>query len=160
METEFYSYKTGHYFRTSTRFSGWIATILSFMLVLNGSVATWFFLPVGILIQFTFNRVEFDLLNRLYREGISLFGLTFGKMLHLPGIEFLYLNRNNYSQVAESRGSMSRFQRVKYDGYIKLADNTKLHLLQEESREKALQRIEKIAADLGIVFRDRSTIMQ
>lgn len=80
-------------------------------------------------------------------------------MLHLPGIEFLYLNRNNYSQIAESRGSMSRFQRVKYDGYIKLTDNTKLHLVQEESKGKALQRMEAISDDLGIELRDRTEVV-
>ena len=61
---------------------------------------------------------------------------------------------NNYKQVSESRASMSTFKFVKYDGYIKLSDNVKLHLLQRKSKEQAMQEMQQIAQDLQAELRD------
>lgn len=156
MKSDLHSYNTGYYFSTAARFLGWVSTVFALFQVINGSVAAYLFLPIGIMTQFTYYRTDFDLLNRTYREGIRFFGITFGKLQHLPGVDFLYLNKNNYSQLAESRASMTRFRSVKFDGYIKLADNTKLHLVQEHTKEKALQQMEKISDDLGIELRDQT----
>lgn len=54
----------------------------------------------------------------------------------------------------ESRGSMSVQQVEKFDGYLKLAYNVKLHLVQQKSKEKAMQQMEKIAEDLQVELRD------
>lgn len=156
MKSDLHSYNTGHYFSTAARFLGWAATVFALFQVVDGSVAAYFILPAGIITQFCYYRTEFDLLNRTYREGVRLFGITFGKVKPLPGVDFLYLNKNNYSQLAESRASMTQFRGVKFDGYIRLADDTKLHLVQEHTKEKALQQLEKISDDLGIELRDQT----
>ena len=133
-------------------------TAFAVLSVYNGSLAAWLLLPVGFVVQFTFYQIEIDLINRTYKEGVLLAGIIFGKMRHLPGVDFLYLNKNKYSYTAESRASMARFRGIKYDGYLKLADNTKLHLVQEHTKEKALQQMEKISDDLGIELRDQTDI--
>lgn len=158
MKTDFHSYNTGAYFNTAARLYGWGASAFALFQIMEDSVVAFLFLPIGIIMQFTHNRTEFDLLNRTYRVGVRCLGFTFGKVQHLPGIDFLYLNRNSYSQLAESRASMSWFRTIRYDGYIKLADQTKLHLVQEYTKEKALQRMEKISDDLGIELRDQTDI--
>ncbi|MFD2246387.1 hypothetical protein [Pontibacter ruber] len=89
-----------------------------------------------------------------YREGVSLASITFGKKLPLPGIDFLFLKKNRYSQTIESRASMATFKREKFDGYIKLSNNIKLHLLQKDNKEKALKELEQIAQDLHAELRD------
>ncbi|PVY44078.1 hypothetical protein [Pontibacter virosus] len=149
-----HSYNTGHYFSASARAFGWITTALAITMIINGSVAAYAFLPTAIVTQLTHYRTEFDLANRTYREGVRFAGITFGKMLPLAGIDFLYLKKKNYKQVSESRASMSVFQFVKYDGYIKLSDNVKLHLLQRKTKELAMQEMQQIAQDLQAELRD------
>lgn len=124
------------------------------MLILNGSVAAYSFLPAGIAAQFTHYRTEFDLERMVYREGVRFAGITFGKWQPLAGFDFLFLKRNRYSQTSESRASMSTFRFEKYDGYLKLADNVKLHLLQRGSKEKAMQGMQRFAEDLQVELRD------
>lgn len=158
MKGNSFSYNTGYYFSTAARLLGWGATALALFQIIDGSIAAYLFLPSGVITQFTHCRTEFDLLKRTYREGVRFGTVTFGKMLHLPGIDFLYLNKNKYAGQIELRASMMRFRNVKYDGFIKLADNIKLHLVQDESKEEALKRMGKISDDLGIELRDQTEI--
>ncbi|WP_299822379.1 hypothetical protein [uncultured Pontibacter sp.] len=158
METILHRYKTIHYFSSTARLFGWMATAFAVLSVYNGSVAAWVLLPAGFITQFTYRRTEIDLTNRTYRTGVLLAGITFGKMQHLAGVDFLYLNKNKYNHTAESRASTAQFRSIKYDGFLKLADGTKLHLVQEHTKEKALQLMEKISDDLGIELRDQTNI--
>ncbi|MEJ8801175.1 hypothetical protein [Pontibacter sp. H249] len=151
-------YKTTHYFSSTGRLYGWMITAFAILSVYNGSLAAWLLLPAGFVMQFTYRHIGLDLINRTYKEGVLLAGINFGKIQHLPGIDFLYLNKNKYNRVAESRASTAQFRSIKYDGYLKLADNTKLHLVQAHSKEKALQQMEKISDDLGIELRDQTEI--
>lgn len=154
MQATLHSYNTGRYFSTGVRVFGWIATGFALLSVLDGSIAAYVFLPVGIITHFTHYRMEFDLEHMTYREGVRFAGITFGKKLPLPGFDFLFLKHNRYTQLMESRASMSTFKTEKYDGYLKLSDNVKLHLLQWNSKEKALQGMQQFADDLQVEFRD------
>ncbi|MER2998045.1 hypothetical protein [Pontibacter populi] len=158
MEKSIHSYNACHYFETTPRVFGWIISIWALVAVLGGSIAAFLALPVGVLMQFSFHRVEFDLLNRTYKEGVRICGLTFGKQLPLPGTDFLYLNKNSYNQRAESRASSMEHRGEKYDGYVKLAGTKKLHLVKKYSKEKAMHKMEKISDDLGIELRDQTDI--
>jgi hypothetical protein len=156
MEATLHGYNTGHYFSPTARVYGWVITIFAVFAILNGSLAAIILLPAGVLIQLIQRRIEIDLESRTYKVGIRMLGVTFGKQRPLSGVDFLYLNKNNHTRVAESRASTMRFRSIKYDGYLKLADDTKLHLVQENSKEKALQRMEQISEDLGIELRDQT----
>ncbi|MBD1398087.1 hypothetical protein H9Q13_13000 [Pontibacter sp. JH31] len=161
MKDTLYSYNTGHCFGIAFRVFGWLATLLALFTLVSGYVAAsygyvaaWLILPVGITTQFTHYRTEFDLEHRTYREGIGFAGMTFGDKLPLPGFEFLFLKRNRYRQTMESRGSMSTFALEKYDGYLKLADGVKLHLLQRKDKGRAMAEMERIARELNVELRD------
>jgi hypothetical protein len=161
MKTGLYSYNTGHFFGTGLRVLGWIVTLFALFSIVYGSVAefygylaAWLLLPVGIIAQFMHNRTEFDLEHKTYREGTRLAGMTFGDKLPLPGFEFLFLKRNRYKQVSESRLSRKTFRMEKFDGYLKLSDGIKLHLVQSRDKETAMQKMEQIARDLQVEFRD------
>lgn len=154
MRNDSYSYKTGKYFSAAGRAMGWVGLAIGLLAVLNGASLGWVMVPVALAMQLTYHMVEFDLQRQTYREGLQLLGLKFGKKLPLPGFDFLFLKKNNYSQLAESRGSMTQFRAEKFDGYIKLADGTKLHLLQTKTKAPALQQLATIAQDLGTELRD------
>ncbi|WP_147383263.1 hypothetical protein [Pontibacter oryzae] len=81
-------------------------------------------------------------------------GITFGKKLPLPGFEFAFLKKNTYSQTFESKASMSVAHREKYDGYLKLRNGKKLHLLQHSQKEPAMQQMQQVASQLQTEFRD------
>lgn len=149
-----HSYRTGHYFSAGVRAFGWITTTLAITMIVNGSVAAYAFLPTAVITQFTHYRTEFDLAQMTYREGVWLAGIAFGKMLPLTGIDFLFLKKNNYVQSGQAGGSAGAFQLERYDGYIKLADDVKLHLLQRKSKEQAMAEMQRIAQDLQAELRD------
>jgi hypothetical protein len=154
MQATLRSYNTGFYFSTAVRVLGWVSSLSAVFAILNGSIAAYALIPAGIVTQLTHYRTEFDLEHMTYREGVRFAGMTFGKMLPLPGFDFLFLKKNRYTETRESRASMSIFKFIKYDGYLKLSDNKKLHLLQRDSKEKAMQEMEQIARDLDVELRD------
>ena len=158
MKATLHAYNTGHYFNATARIYGWLISAFSAFAIFNGALLAFLILPVGFVTQLLCRRVEIDLDGRTYRAGVKLLGLTFGKLLPLPGIDFLYLNKNNHTRIAASLASVMRFRSIKYDGYLKLADATKLHLVQEDSKEVALQKMEKISDDLGIELRDQTGV--
>ena len=149
-----HSYHTGHYFSASVRAFGWITTTLAITMILNGSIAAYAFLPTAIITQFTHYRTEFDLAQMTYREGVCFAGIMFGKMLPLAGIDFLFLKKNQYVQSGQAGTSASGFQFERYDGYIKLSDGVKLHLLQRKSKEQAMLEMQQVAQDLQAELRD------
>ncbi|MCP2042642.1 hypothetical protein [Pontibacter sp. HSC-36F09] len=149
-----HSYRTGQYFSASARALGWITTTLAITMVVNGSIAAYAFLPTAIITQFTHYRTEFDLAQMTYREGVRFAGKTFGKMLPLAGIDFLFLKKNSYGQSNAVGGSTHTYQLERYDGYIKLSDNVKLHLLQCKTKEQAMQEMQRVAQDLQAELRD------
>ncbi|NDK57190.1 hypothetical protein [Pontibacter fetidus] len=156
MKATIHGYTTGRFFSATAQVYSWVATVSAFFAILNGSYVAFLFLPAGIVSLLLYRRFEIDLVHRTYKVGVRLLGFTFGKLLPLPGVDFLYLNKNKRTSVAMSRASVRQFRSITYDGYLKLADATKLHLVQEHTKEKALQKLEQIADDLGIVLRDQT----
>jgi hypothetical protein len=154
MQATVHKYHTGHYFNAAARVYGWLATTWALYAVIDGSVAAWLVLPTGLLVQFTYYHTEFDLGRMTYREGVWLAGMTSGKKRPLPGFDFLFLKNNRYSQTLESRASMTTLKVEKYDGYVQLTNQVKLHLLRHNNKEKALRRMEQIARDLNTELRD------
>lgn len=153
-ENFMYIYRTGKYFSKAANMLAWVASIVGAVLLAKGVIIGLVLMPVALITQLTYFSVELHIEEQTYREGVMFLGKVFGKMQPLPGFDFLFLKKNNYRRLAESRASMATFSSVKFDGYIKLADNTRLHLLQESDKGKALKEMLQIADDLQIEFRD------
>ncbi len=137
---------------------GWVLAVIGVVAVVKGVVAGALLFSAAIITQLTYAAVKFDLKRATFGQGVQLFAYFFGADQPLPGLDFLYLKRNNYSQVAESRGSMATFYSSRFDGFLQLADGTRLHLLQHRIKEVALQHMEKIAQDLDVPLRDLTDV--
>ena len=153
-----YLYKTGKYFSPAGRAVGWVVSAIGLICIVNGAVIGWVLVPMAVVMQIAYNILEFYLRDKTYREGILLLGLKLGKQLPLPGFDFLFLKQNNYSKLAESRGSMTQLHSAKFDGYVKLSDGVKLRLLQRGSKAAALQQLEAVAQDLQTELRDLTEV--
>ncbi|TXK38133.1 hypothetical protein FVR03_14190 [Pontibacter qinzhouensis] len=153
-----YTYKTGRYFSGGARMLAWVLAAIGVVAVLKGVLAGVLLFSAAIVMELTYKAVQFDLQQRRYGQGVQLFGKFFGAEQPLPELEFLYLKRNNYSRLAESRGSMATFYSTRFDGYLQLAGGAKLHLLQQQVKETALQQMNKIAQDLGVPLHDLTEV--
>lgn len=151
-------YRTRKYFSGAASMVAWAASLVGVLLALNGYFVGWLLMAVALCTLIAYHTAEVDLQNQIYREGIMVLGQSFGKMLPLPGLDFLYLKGNTYSQFVESRASMATFRNIRYDGYLRLADGNILHLLQRRDKEKAWRQMEQIAQDLQVELRDLTGI--
>lgn len=154
MQQTNFQYDIGKYFGAAARAGSWIASGVALLYLLSGVWAAVLLLPLGPLAIITKYFVAFDLEQQTYREGVRIGSITFGEKVPLPGFEFAFLKKNTYSQTFESRASMSVAHHEKYDGYLKLRNGKKLHLLQLSQKEPAVQQMQQVAHELGTEFRD------
>lgn len=154
MSTGIYRYDTGHYFSTAARVGSWLVSFFALLYLFSGVWVAALVVLLGPVQQFAKSFIEFDLQQQTYRQGIRLGGMAWGAKKPLPGFDFLFLKKNSYSRTMESRGSMSVSRTEKFDGYLKLSNGVKLHLLQLNGKEKAMQKLQQMAQDLHTELRD------
>jgi hypothetical protein len=102
---------------------------------------------------------EIDGLQKRYREYTTFFFLfKKGAWKSFPAAEKVFLNAAKVtSQVHTAHTNHSAtFKNTEYNGYLKLADGTKLHLLTHRKKEKLVRVLQNVASFLKIPFQDNT----
>ncbi|WP_414703853.1 hypothetical protein [Pontibacter sp. 13R65] len=97
--------------------------------------------------------LEIDLSKRSYCMGLNLLGHTIGEIEPFPGVQFIFLKKNRTISRSNSRAWSSTYS-ISFDGYILLSDGTKLLIVQERNKERAMKQLELVAQDLQTEVRD------
>ena len=111
------------------------------------------FMVVGIIPFLLYKCLEFDLYKGSYCMGLNFAGYTLGEKEPFPGVEYLFLKRNKTISRSNRRTWTSTYA-VSFDGYILLADGVKLLVVQEGTKDRALQQLQLVARDLQTEIRD------
>jgi hypothetical protein len=107
----------------------------------------------GILPFLLYKCLEIDLRKKNYCMGINFLGHTIGEIEPFPGVEFIFLKKNRTISKGNKHSWASTYS-ISFDGYILLSDGTKLLIVQEKKKERALQQLELVAEDLQAEMRD------
>jgi hypothetical protein len=102
---------------------------------------------------------EIDTSKNMYREYTSFFFiLKSGKWKQFKGAEKLFINSSKKStqmHTAHTNHS-SVFTDQEYNGYMKLTDGTKIHLLTSGKKEKLVATLNKAASFLQVPLQDNT----
>ncbi|MCC9168776.1 hypothetical protein [Pontibacter harenae] len=112
------------------------------------------FMILGIFPFIMYEFIEFDLYGGLYREGICIAGMAFGKAKPYPSVHFIYLKRNRTIYTDEGTAGISTSSFVTFDGYLRMADGYTTSLMSVGKKEKALKLLQQMAHDLQVEMRD------
>ena len=71
-------------------------------------------------------------------------------------MEYLYTKKSIVSQRMNSRATSTILRTEVYDGYLKLSEKDKIHLMTEKNRDTLLRKMNEIANQLKVKIIDYS----
>jgi hypothetical protein len=134
----------GYYFPLSMLFMAALACLAGIVLLLPKPVYAIPLLLVGVFIITARYRLEINLTNQTYHDHLWIAGFRKGKKGTFKSIEYLFLNKRNYSQQINSRISSMTKYGTEYNGYIRF-DKEDVHLLSNDSKAKVVRKLKRIS---------------
>jgi hypothetical protein len=104
---------------------------------------------------------EVDKVKNKYREYTSFyFFLKSGKYLKYPGAEKIFINcaKTTTRAYTAHTNHSAVFTGDEYNGYLKLVDGTKIHLLNSTKKEKLTTTLGKVASFLNVPLQDNTVV--
>ncbi len=102
---------------------------------------------------------DIDTSKNIYREYTSFyFILKSGKWKKYNGAEKLFINSSKKStqMYTAHTNQSSVFTNLEFNGYLKLNDGTKIHLLTSGKKEKLVATLKKAASFLHVPLQDNT----
>ncbi|MBL7851958.1 MAG: hypothetical protein JNN04_13740 [Cyclobacteriaceae bacterium] len=148
-------------FHTSPYFPGSLRALgVSLLLVLfvpgHLLVKIPFFLA-GIILITSHYRLRFDMVRKAYFDYVWVLGLRFGEWGKFDRIEYLFIKRNRMRQNMNSMMSTTTFHVAVYDGYLRISENNKIHLLTSSNKEVVMKKLKALANLLQVDILDYSS---
>jgi len=104
---------------------------------------------------------EIDKAKNMYREYMSFyFILKNGNWKKFMGAEKIFINQSNVSSTVYTAhtNQSAVFKNVEYNGFLKLSDGSKIHLINSRKKEKLTATLSKAASFLQIPLQDNTEL--
>ncbi|MBL7846862.1 MAG: hypothetical protein JNL40_05295 [Cyclobacteriaceae bacterium] len=146
-------FHTSPYFPGSLRALG---VITLFLLVVPGIhwMAKVIILLIGLVLVTSHNRLRFDMAKKEYFDYVWMLGFRWGEGDHFDRIEYLFLKRNRMRQNMNSMMSSSTIHMNVYDGYLRISEKNKIHLLTSRNKETVMKKLKALASILNVDILD------
>jgi len=145
-------------FHTSPYFPGSLRTLGVFLLVgiliPTHVLAKVPFVLIGILLMTTHYRLRFDLSRKEYFDYVWILGLRRGTWDRFDHIEYLFIKRNRMRQNLNSMMSSRTIHMAVYDGYLRISENNKIHLLTSRHKEVVMKKLMALGSLLNVDILD------
>lgn len=150
--TQHLDFHTSPYFPGSLRALG-ISLFLT--LVVPGHILAKIpFLIVGVALITSHYRLRFDWAKNAYYDYVWVLGLRFGRWEPFDHIEYLFIKKNQMRQNLNSMLSTSTIHVAVYDGYLRISENNKIHLLTSRNKEVVVKKLKALSALLQVDILD------
>jgi hypothetical protein len=150
------SYHTGVFFPAYIIFSGGVLLLVALILFLRGTLLVPLLLTLISLVFITGHHgLEIDPHRKTYREYLSFCWLRFGTYKSYRQLSRIMVHG---SQVGQTIFAMSNhasvYYHTEYDSYLYFDNGTRIHLLTRRSKEKLMQKVNRMAADMEVSVQD------
>ena len=145
--------------------SPWHIQLFAIVLVI-GSIALFatnfvmavILLFVGMLILSSYSGVQINRMKKTYRAYNSFLFIKMGGLNNYEVVEKIYINQNQVSQKIYTAHTTSSqiFNNIKYDGYVKFDDGTKVHLMSKKDKSVLMNRLKEYADFLEVELQDNT----
>jgi hypothetical protein len=141
-------FHTAPYFPGSLRALG-VSLLLTIILPTH-ILAKIPFVLIGIILITSHYRLRFDMINKAYLDYIWVLGLRFGTWEKFDRIEYLFIKRNRMRQNMNSMMSTTTIHIAVYDGYLRISENNKIHLLTSRDKEAVMKKLKALSSLLQV----------
>lgn len=146
-------FHTSSYFPQSIRAAAVLALLTVFLPAVH-FLAKFAVVLVSLAVLTAHYRLRFDSLNKEYFDYVWFLGLRWGEYGRFEKIEYLFIKRNKVKQTVYSMMSAATIHSERYDGYLRISENNKIHLLSSRSKETVLKRLKSLALLLDVDILD------
>jgi hypothetical protein len=145
-------FHTSPYFPGSLRALG--ASLLLTIILPTHILAKIPFVLIGVILITSHYRLRFDMINKAYFDYIWVLGLRFGTWEKFEQIEYLFIKRNRMRQNMNSMMSTTTIHTAVYDGYLRISENNKIHLLTSRDKEAVMKKLKALSSLLQVDILD------
>lgn len=148
-------------FHTSSYFPGSLRA-LGVLLLLNLFIPAHLVVKIpvalfGLILITSHYRLRFDWVKKAYFDFVWVLGFRFGTWNTFDEIDYLFIKRNQMRQNMNSMLSTSTLHVVVYDGYLRISENNKVHLLTSRDKEVVMKKLKTLASLLKVDIVDYTT---
>lgn len=147
-------FHTSPYFPGSLRALG--ATLLLILFIPGHILVKIPFFLLGVILITSHYRLRFDLIHKAYYDYVWVLGLRFGRWEKFDRVEYLFIKRNKMRQNMNSMTSSTTIHMAVYDGYLRISEQNKIHLLTSRNKETVLKKLKALANLLQVDILDYS----
>lgn len=146
MENESVNLKSDRLFPSHFLLLGLIFTIVGLLLILFSPYLAPLFLLLGGMILTGYRGVEFDRIQKKYREYNSFLFMKFGDWENYDKPEKIFINSVNVSQKIYTMVTTGTIIRnVEYNAYMELGNGEKIYLISKKDKNRLYKKLSRIA---------------
>lgn len=147
-------FKTSAYFPPTMTFVGGFVGIIGITLTTTNPVSGVVLLSIGVIALTTHYRLMVNFDKKVYHDYLWILGVRIGEKGTFDKIEYLFIKKSKVSQTMNVRVASSTVRKEVYDGFLKFAENNKLHLVTNDSKKKVVDKLRKISVALKVKIID------
>ena len=148
--------KTGTLFPWTFQLIAGIVFLIGLSIIVDRTVLSLCLIAASVFVFSGYSGIEIDKEKNSYREYMSFFLIKSGKKIKYNGIEKIFINSTKVKQQMHTAHTnhSSIFTNVEFNGYLKLENGQKIHLLTKRKKEKLVHELKKIALFLDVQIDD------
>jgi hypothetical protein len=148
--------KTTAYFTGTMLFLGVVLVIAAILILSESLGGAVFLLFLALIVFSTHYRLKIDFGKKEFHDYLWILGFKHGEKGKFKEIQYLFVKPCYVSQTMRLRAASSTVKKVTYDGYLRLSETEKIHLMTRDDKETVLEYLHKIAAKLHVRVIDYS----
>lgn len=153
-------FETSGYFSGTIMFFGFVLALFGFMFLIKSVFIGITLLTISALILTTHYRLKIDYENNYFQDYLWIFGMKYGDKKKFEAIEYLFIKSSRETQTMSMKVVSSTITKEVFDGYLKLSEKDKIHLMTKDNKEALMQKLLPISAKLNIRIIDYSNDVQ
>jgi len=146
--------RTGAYFPPMFNFLGGIVAFIGVLLLSPFLWAGLGLLVLSVIMLTTHYRFQVDPVSKTYFDYVWVLGFRKGDRSSLEHAQYFFLNHRRVRQQMNSRVSSSSIVKDEYNGYLRFPGKEPVHVLVDENKTRAADRMQKLASAAGIPYHD------
>ncbi len=148
--------KTGTLFPWTFQFIAGIVFLIGLSIIVDRPVLSLCLIAASVFVFSGYTGMEIDKEKSNYREYMSFFFIKSGKKIKYNGIDKIFINSTKVKQQMHTAHTShsSIFTNLEFNGYLKLENGEKIHLLTKRKKEKLVYELNKIALFLDVQIDD------
>jgi hypothetical protein len=148
------SLKTGSYFEWHMKIAGAVFILVGIAWISQNLIGGALLIIAGLstfLINYHFT---IDTKEKVYQDGLTIFGLKLGRKNKYQSVEYLFLKTGKASRTYNSRIQSSIITYLEFNGYIRFSEDKKVHLISAKAKQDAIDKLVPLSNFLNVQIVD------